>query len=115
MSQAIDSSAATAAAATAEAEGTAFHPAGGLPAAVTGAGLPSPGACGLGGDAFVVLYNAAEGRPYAVNGSGVAPGATSRERFTSRGLTTMPLSGLDSVSVPGAPDAYWTVHQRFGS
>ena len=27
----------------------------------------------------------------------------------------MPLSGLDSASVPGAPDAYWTVHQRFGS
>jgi gamma-glutamyltranspeptidase/glutathione hydrolase len=78
-------------------------------------GLTLPGACGLGGDAFVVLYNAAEGRPYAVNGSGVAPGATSRERFTSRGLTTMPLSGLDSASVPGAPDAYWTVHQRFGS
>ena len=75
----------------------------------------SPAPAGLGGDAFVVLYNAAEGRPYAVNGGGVAPGATSRERFTSRGLTTMPLSGLDSASVPGAPDAYWTVHQRFGS
>jgi gamma-glutamyltranspeptidase/glutathione hydrolase len=27
----------------------------------------------------------------------------------------MPLDGLESVSVPGAPDAYWTLHQRFGS
>ena len=78
-------------------------------------GLAVPGACGLGGDCFAVVYVAAEGRTYAVNGSGVVPAAVTRDRYVSRGLATMPLDGLESVSVPGAPDAYWTLHRRFGS
>ena len=49
MSQVIDSSGGSdgdgdGSDGAAEAEGTAFHPAGGLPAAVPPAGLPSPGA-----------------------------------------------------------------------
>src|SRR5262245_44063124 len=78
-------------------------------------GLAVPGACGLGGDCFAIVWVAAEGRAYAVNGSGAVPAAVTRERYTSRGLTTMPLDGLESVSVPGAPDAYRTLHRRFGS
>lgn len=78
-------------------------------------GLTLPGACGLGGDMFAVLYDARERRVWAINGSGIAPWAASREYYISRGYAMMPLTGIHSVSVPGAPDAYWTLHQRFGT
>ncbi|MGH2355963.1 MAG: gamma-glutamyltransferase, partial [Chloroflexota bacterium] len=78
-------------------------------------GLTLPASCGLGGDTFAVLYDARSGTVQAINGSGVAPRRASRDDFISRGLTTMPLHGIHSVSVPGAPHAYWTLHQRFGS
>jgi gamma-glutamyltranspeptidase/glutathione hydrolase len=78
-------------------------------------GLTLPAACGLGGDAFVVLYDARSGQVHGINGSGAAAGQASRDYYVSRGHRTMPLDGLHSVSVPGAPHAYWTLHQRFGS
>jgi gamma-glutamyltranspeptidase/glutathione hydrolase len=78
-------------------------------------GIALPGSCGLGGDMFAVLHDARTGEVHAINGSGVAPQAMSRDFFVSRGYATMPLAGIHSASVPGAPDAYWTLHQRFGS
>ncbi|CAA9260712.1 MAG: Gamma-glutamyltranspeptidase @ Glutathione hydrolase [uncultured Chloroflexi bacterium] len=78
-------------------------------------GLTLPASCGLGGDMFAVLYDARSRSTYAINGSGVAAGWASRDYYVSRGHTQMPLYGVHSVSVPGAPDAYWTLHQRFGS
>jgi gamma-glutamyltranspeptidase / glutathione hydrolase len=78
-------------------------------------GLTLPASCGLGGDAFAVLYDARTGQVHAINGSGGAPKAASRDYYVSRGLSAMPLEGLHSASVPGAAHAYWTLHQRFGS
>src|SRR6266542_4804979 len=77
--------------------------------------LTLPGSCGLGGDMFAVLYDAKSKRVYGINGSGIAPRAASRDYYVSRGHTTMPLTGIHAVSVPGAPHAYWTLHKRFGS
>jgi gamma-glutamyltranspeptidase / glutathione hydrolase len=78
-------------------------------------GITLPSACGLGADMFAVLYDAKSGQVHAINGSGVAAGQASREYYVSRGHQQMPLYGIHSVSVPGAPHAYWTLHQRFGS
>ena len=78
-------------------------------------GLTLPGACGLGGDMFAVLYDARQRRVWAINGSGAAPQRVTRDYYVSRGHQTMPLDGIHSVSVPGAPHAYWTLHQRFGT
>lgn len=78
-------------------------------------GLTIPMMCGLGGDMFAVLHDARSGRVVGINGSGAAPRKATREFFTSRGHTTMPRSGIHSFSVPGAPQAYWELHQRFGS
>src|SRR5688572_8746868 len=77
--------------------------------------LTLPAACGLGGDCFAVLYHAKSKSLYAVNGSGIAARKASRDYYVSRGHTTMPLAGIHSASVPGAPDAYFTLHQRFGT
>ncbi|HEV2124098.1 MAG TPA: gamma-glutamyltransferase, partial [Chloroflexota bacterium] len=78
-------------------------------------GLTLPSACGLGGDMFAVLHEAKTGRVYGINGSGIAASAASREFYLAQGHQTMPLSGIHSVAVPGAPHAYWTLHQQFGS
>jgi len=78
-------------------------------------GVTLPASCGLGGDAFAVLYDARSGEVWALNGSGVVAAAASRDYYVARGHSVMPQSGVHSVSVPGAPDAYWTLHRRFGS
>jgi gamma-glutamyltranspeptidase/glutathione hydrolase len=78
-------------------------------------GLTIPMMCGLGGDMFAVLHDARTQRVMGINGSGAAPRKATREYYTSRGHTTMPRSGVHSYSVPGAPHAYWTLHQRYGS
>src|SRR2546429_304006 len=78
-------------------------------------GITLSGSCGLGGDMFAVLYHAKTRQVHAINGSGVAAAAVSRDYYVSQGRDKMPLYGIHSASVPGAPDAYWTLHQRFGS
>jgi gamma-glutamyltranspeptidase/glutathione hydrolase len=78
-------------------------------------GVVQPMMSGLGGDTFIVLWRAREGRAFALNGSGAAPYAATREWFTSRGHQQMPLRGMLSVSVPGAVDAMVTALERWGS
>src|SRR2546425_251738 len=65
-------------------------------------GVLLPMMCGLGGDAFAVLYHAKRRETVGLNGSGVAAGGASREYYTSRGLRKMPLDGVHAVGVPGA-------------
>jgi gamma-glutamyltranspeptidase/glutathione hydrolase len=68
---------------------------------------------GLGGDAFMLIYW--QGKLYGLNASGKCPQSMSRERFVHAGWTRMPQAGWGSVSVPGAPDGYFALHERFGS
>ncbi len=82
-------------------------------AAVTGVVLPMMS--GLGGDAFMVIYEAASGRYYSINGSGNAPRGASREFYVRQGYTKMPLAGILSAAVPGAVSAYVRAWERFGS
>jgi gamma-glutamyltranspeptidase/glutathione hydrolase len=74
--------------------------------------LTLPGSCGLGGDLFVVLYDAKRDQVRAINGSGEAARRASRDYYTSQGLTQMPLSGWHAASVPGAPHGYLTLHRE---
>ncbi|MGE5559948.1 MAG: gamma-glutamyltransferase [Chloroflexota bacterium] len=70
---------------------------------------------GLGGDTFMLVYEAATGSVTAINGSGVAPLGATRDFYTARGYKKMPLDGPLSVAVPGTVDAYVTALERFGS
>jgi gamma-glutamyltranspeptidase/glutathione hydrolase len=78
-------------------------------------GVVMPEACGLGGDAFMIIFEARSGRLTAINGSGAAPMAATREYFLNQGMSLMPSDGLLSATVPGALDAYTTALEKFGT
>jgi gamma-glutamyltranspeptidase / glutathione hydrolase len=62
----------------------------------------APMATGVGGDAFLLFYEAETGRMLGANGSGRAPREATIEKLRDRGLTAMPERGGLSVTVPGA-------------
>lgn len=78
-------------------------------------GVVQPMMSGVGGDTFLVVWRAADRRVEALNGSGIAPYAASRQWFATRGYESMPLRGMLSPSVPAAVDAMVTALTRWGS
>jgi gamma-glutamyltranspeptidase/glutathione hydrolase len=78
-------------------------------------GVLLPMMCGVGGDAFVLHFDAKRGETTAYHGSGVAAAGATREYYTSRGLKKMPLEGVHSVAVPGAVSVYEALWKRSGS
>src|SRR5260221_3913629 len=78
-------------------------------------GVVEPFMTGIGGDCFMLIWNAAERRLFGLNGSGRAPRAATRAALLDRGHTPMPMLGMLSVTVPGALDAWCRALERFGS
>jgi gamma-glutamyltranspeptidase/glutathione hydrolase len=70
--------------------------------------------CGLGGDAFWIIWDAAAGRAQALNGSGRSARRATIDAATAAGLTQMPIRGAWSVTVPGAIRSWGDAHARFG-
>ena len=77
-------------------------------------GVVMPSACGIGGDAFWLIWDAAVRRQFALNGSGRSPAGADAATLRSRGMTTLPLRGPLSVTVPGAVRSWGDAHARFG-
>ncbi len=61
-----------------------------------------PMATGMGGDAFLLFYEAGTGRVLGANGSGAAPGAATIEKLRGAGFGEMPERGGPPITVPGA-------------
>jgi gamma-glutamyltranspeptidase/glutathione hydrolase len=86
-------------------------------AAIAGAvllGLCEPQMTGLGGDCFVLIKPAGEDRVLALNGSGRAPAGLSADLLRAKGLSTVPLRGIEAVTLPGAVDAFCRLSNDWG-
>ena len=73
-----------------------------------------PMSCGIGGDLFAIVWDAATGTLNGVNGSGRSPRALTRDVFTDLALERIPDHGPLSWSVPGCVDGWFLLHQRYG-
>ncbi|MFN8060338.1 MAG: gamma-glutamyltransferase [Vicinamibacterales bacterium] len=78
-------------------------------------GLVEPAMNGIGGDLFVIYYEAKTGKLHGLNGSGWAPTGLSAELLKSKGITKMPGRGIYTVTVPGAVAGWDALRERFGS
>jgi gamma-glutamyltranspeptidase/glutathione hydrolase len=70
---------------------------------------------GVGGDATLLVFDAASGKPYSVNAEGTAPKLATIEWFRKNHNGTLPDSeGLLSGTVPGVVDAWYILLDRWG-
>jgi gamma-glutamyltranspeptidase / glutathione hydrolase len=78
--------------------------------------LVEPHACGIGGDLFAIVWDPQSRRLEGYNGSGRSPLGLSYEALRQRlgSEPRLPLFGPLSVSVPGAVDGWYALHERFG-
>ena len=70
--------------------------------------------CGLGGDSFILAYDANSGAVTNINSSGAAAAGAEAEYYRQQGLALMPIAGPHSVSVPGEAAAWEALHRKFG-
>ena len=77
-------------------------------------GVTEPMMNGMGGDLFAIYWDAKTGKLYGINSSGWAPQGLTVEHLKSKGATTMPETGIDTVTVPGAVAGWNALHGRFG-
>lgn len=77
-------------------------------------GLMEPTGCGIGGDLFAIVWDEFERRLFGLNASGRSPLGMTRARLDDLNLAEIPSSGPLSVSVPGAVDGWFELHERFG-
>lgn len=77
-------------------------------------GLMEPTGNGIGGDLFVIVWDAKSKKLYGLNGSGRSPKSLTLETFKEKKLTRIPSLGMLPISVPGCVDGWFELHQRFG-
>ena len=82
-------------------------------------GLMEPTGNGIGGDLFAIIWHEESGQLYALNASGRSPMGLSYDRLMTilddMDSDDIPAYDLLSVSVPGAIDGWFEMHERFGS
>jgi gamma-glutamyltranspeptidase / glutathione hydrolase len=77
--------------------------------------VTEPNMTGIGGDAFVMVYSAKTRKLEGLNASGRAPRALNLQHFASRDITQMPVTGMETVTVPGAFDGWVTLLEKHGT
>ena len=78
-------------------------------------GFVEPTSSGIGGDCFAMIWDPKLNKVVTLAGSGRSPKALTLDIARSRAKNgVLPAYGAISVSVPGALDAWWNLHQRYG-
>ena len=80
--------------------------------------LVEPVSCGLGGDAFAIVW---DGKTLqGLNASGYAPAAWNVDYFKNKygvnekGLAKAPKRGVDAITIPGVVAGWAALHERYG-
>jgi gamma-glutamyltranspeptidase/glutathione hydrolase len=69
---------------------------------------------GIGGDVFVIYYEAKTGKLHGLNAGGWAPTGLSAALLKSKGMERMPGKGIYTVTVPGAVAGWDMLRAKFG-
>jgi gamma-glutamyltranspeptidase/glutathione hydrolase len=78
-------------------------------------GFLEPTSCGLGGDCYAMVWDPKVNKVVGLAGSGRSPKSLKLETVRSRAINgVIPKLGAIAVSTPGALDAWWTLHKRYG-
>ena len=77
-------------------------------------GVVEPMMNGIGGDLFVIVYDAKAKKLYGLNASGWAPKGLTIEYLKKQGLREMPQQGVNSITVPGVVDGWQKLADKFG-
>jgi gamma-glutamyltranspeptidase/glutathione hydrolase len=79
-------------------------------------GLMESPSCGVGGDLFAIVWDPKSHKLYGLNGSGRSPHGRTLAQLKARlgDKTLIPSLGSLSVTVPGAVDGWFELHDRFG-
>jgi len=78
-------------------------------------GLMEPTGNGIGGDLFIIYYDAKTGTVHGLNSSGWAPSGLTVEFLAAKGITKMPQKGIYSVTVPGVVAGWDAMRAKFGT
>jgi len=77
-------------------------------------GFLEPCSSGIGGDVFVMVWDAKTKKLYALNGSGRAPAALTVDKVKAEADGTIPTYSPYAWTVPGAVRGWFDLHDRFG-
>ena len=78
-------------------------------------GLMEPTGNGIGGDLFIIYYEAKTNTVHGLNSSGWAPTGFTVDYLASKGITKMPQRGIYSVTVPGVVAGWDAMREKFGT
>ncbi len=78
-------------------------------------GLMEPTGNGVGGDLFAIVWDARTKKLYGLNASGRSPKSLTLNYFKKNNYTKIPSHGPLPISVPGAVDGWFELHNKFGS
>ncbi|MFH5884059.1 gamma-glutamyltransferase [Halalkalibaculum sp. DA3122] len=82
-------------------------------------GVMEPTGNGIGGDLFAIIWSAEDQRLYGLNASGRSPLALSyqqmKKELRKRDRESIPPYGFLPISVPGAVDGWFQMHEKLGS
>jgi gamma-glutamyltranspeptidase/glutathione hydrolase len=72
-----------------------------------------PGSTGIGGDCFAIIKMSNK-KAISVNGSGINPAKANLQYFKENKINSIGLLSPHSVTIPGAVDAWYQMHKKFG-
>lgn len=74
-----------------------------------------PHMCGIGGDLFMLIYNASDERLDALNASGRSPARATLKAYQDMGYNSVPETGIHTCTVPGALAGWQAALERHGT